>query len=266
MCRRFVREAQAAAALDHPHVVPLYEVGEVGPIWYMSAAYCPGPTLASWLAGQQQPVSARAAAQLVATLADAVSHMHSRGVVHRDLKPANVLLQIANCELQIETQGRAENASDALPKLQRPRQEHEDSARSVTTQAVTTQARFPIASQTPDQSAICHLQSAIPKITDFGLAKVRADAADQPVAQPLSGTPRYMAPEQAAGHRLLIGPATDVHALGAILYELLTRRPPYEGASALETLHQVTTGAVAQPRLFRANVPRDLEAICLKCL
>src|SRR5262249_39738261 len=93
---RFVREARAAAGLDHPNLVAVYEAGAVGPICYLASAYCPGITLAAWLKQRTQPVPVRLAAELVATLAAAVPHAHSRGVVHRDLKPANVLLQTKN--------------------------------------------------------------------------------------------------------------------------------------------------------------------------
>lgn len=90
--RRFRREARAAAGLDHPNIVPLHEAGEIGPICFLVSAYCPGPTLADWLRDRVEPVPFADAAALIATLADAVAHAHSLGVVHRDLKPANVLL------------------------------------------------------------------------------------------------------------------------------------------------------------------------------
>ena len=93
--KRFQREAHAAAGLDHPNIVPVYETGSVGSVTYIAAAYCPGPTLADWLASQTQPVPARDAARLVATLARAVEHAHERGVLHRDLKPSNILLMHA---------------------------------------------------------------------------------------------------------------------------------------------------------------------------
>src|SRR5258707_1362472 len=89
---RFHNEARAAAGLDHPNVVPVYEVGEVGPICYIASAYCPGINLAQWLREHTEAVLYAEAARLVATLAEAVAHAHKRGVLPRALKPANVLL------------------------------------------------------------------------------------------------------------------------------------------------------------------------------
>ena len=90
--RRFLREAWAAAGLDHPNLVPVYETGKAGPFCYIASAYCEGPTLATWLRGRAEPVPPADAAELVAALADAVQHAHERGILHRDIKPANVLL------------------------------------------------------------------------------------------------------------------------------------------------------------------------------
>jgi hypothetical protein len=91
--QRFLREARAAASLDHPNLVPVYDVGEAGGVCYIASAYCPGPSLAEWLKQQKELVAPRDAAALIATLAEVVHFIHGRGVVHRDLKPANVLLQ-----------------------------------------------------------------------------------------------------------------------------------------------------------------------------
>lgn len=104
------------------------------------------------------------------------------------------------------------------------------------------------------------------KITDFGLAtQVEADSGLTQTGQIL-GTPSYMPPEQAQGKRLLIGPASDVYSLGAILYELLTGRPPFKADNTLETLRQVIETEPISPRLLNPAVPKDLETICLKCL
>ena len=89
---RLRHEAQAAAGLDHPHIVPILETGLTGPLWYIAMQYCDGPTLAEWLHDQKQPVAPQLAARLVAQLAGALAYSHANGVIHGDLKPANVLL------------------------------------------------------------------------------------------------------------------------------------------------------------------------------
>lgn len=105
------------------------------------------------------------------------------------------------------------------------------------------------------------------KITDFGLAKAfRENCSEQTQSGELLGTPSYMAPEQAAGQARQIGPAADVYALGAILYELLTGRPPFRGETPLVTLQQVLTKEPTALRLLAPGVPRDLATICEKCL
>jgi WD40 repeat protein len=217
---RFQAEAQAAARLSHPNVVPVFEVGEHDGRPFLCMELCPGGSLADRLDGTPWPPAK--AAELVQTLAGAVHAAHGAGVVHRDLKPANVLLALAPV-------GQA--ASLSLPG--------DGQAGSL---------------------------SYEPKVADFGLAK-RLDGGG--VAQTQSGavlgTPSYMAPEQAEA-RKEVGPAADVYALGAILYELLTGRPPFRAATPLDTLIQVVADEPVPPRRLQPGVPRDLENVCLKCL
>jgi tetratricopeptide (TPR) repeat protein/tRNA A-37 threonylcarbamoyl transferase component Bud32 len=197
---RFRTEAEAVARLQHAHIVQIYEVGELGGLPYFSLEFVAGGSLARRLQGNPQPP--RAAAEMVAQLADGVQAAHSCGIIHRDLKPHNVLVTV----------------------------------------------------------------DGTPKITDFGLAKKLDDDTGQTVSGAIMGTPSYMAPEQAAGRTKEIGPAADVYALGAILYELLVGRPPFKGASMYDTLQQVRTDEPVSPSRLQPKVPRDLETICLKCL
>jgi tetratricopeptide (TPR) repeat protein len=105
-----------------------------------------------------------------------------------------------------------------------------------------------------------------PKITDFGLAKRLEGNSSQTRTGSLMGTPSYMAPEQASGDIRAIGPLSDLYSLGAVLYEMLTGRPPFQGATMLDTIDQVRSQEPVPPRRLQPKIPRDLETICLKCL
>src|SRR5262249_26011680 len=109
-------------------------------------------------------------------------------------------------------------------------------------------------------------RNGLPKITDFGLAKCLDSGAGLTQEGQVLGTPSYMAPEQARGQTDHIGPAVDIYALGALLYNVLTGRPPFAAAAAWDTLRQVVMQEPAAPRRFVPSIPRDLETICLKCL
>jgi serine/threonine-protein kinase len=115
-------------------------------------------------------------------------------------------------------------------------------------------------------AAVLLSAEGIPKLAGFGLARPLDVIARQLDTEGLAGNPHYLAQEQATGHTTAIGPATDVYALGACLYELLTGRPPFQGRTLLDTLRQVVEDQPAAPRRLCRDVPRDLEAVCLKCL
>ncbi len=198
--RRFYVEAEAAARLDHPGIVPIYEVGQHDGQHFFSMGFIEGASLSSRLAAG--PLPPREAAELLRETALAVAYAHQRGVIHRDLKPSNILLD-------------------------------------------------------------AHGQ---PRVTDFGLAKQLEGDAELTASGGVMGTPSYMPPEQAAGRTEDVGPLADVYALGAMLYCLLTGRPPFQAASPVETLKQVIEQEPASPRQLNGAVDRDLETICLKCL
>src|SRR5262249_20373892 len=107
----------------------------------------------------------------------------------------------------------------------------------------------------------------LPKITDFGLAKRHeGETSGLTTTGTIMGTPSYMAPEQASGQSKYVGPAADIYALGAILYECLTGRPPFHGPTPLDTIMQVVSDDPVAPLQLQPATPRDLDTICLKCL
>src|SRR6185503_12788347 len=207
---RFRREAQAAAQLDHPNIVPIYEVGEHEGQHYYSMRLVEGEGLAERITRSRRQKEAHlesaetqpGIAKLMATVARAVHYAHQHGILHRDLKPANILLD-------------------------------------------------------------AHGQ---PHITDFGLAKQLESAGSGTLSGAVLGTPHYMAPEQAAAQSKAITTAADIYSLGAILYELLTDRPPFVGESPVAILRQAAEQPPAHPRAVNPEAHPDLATICLKCL
>lgn len=234
LAQRFRLEAEAAARLQHPNIVPIYEVGEHEGQHFYSMKLVTGGCVADWISPSPEPLAEavnpdgptaerstdagpgapaatrrsrtvipfRDVARMMARTARAVQAAHEHGVLHRDLKPMNVLLD----------------------------------------------------------------EAGEPHVTDFGLAKLVENDWGLTQTNATLGTPAYMAPEQAAGGSRQVTIATDVYGLGAILYDLLTGRPPFAGPTALETMRRVMDEEVVAPRRWNPWVDRDLEAICLKCL
>ncbi len=204
--RRFRFESEAAARLDHPHIVPVYEVGEHDGCPYLSMKLIEGGDLASMLRKQSAPLmEPRETAAFLTKIAHAVHYAHERGILHRDLKPANILL---------DEQGE-------------------------------------------------------PFVTDFGLAKLTDEESDLTRTAALLGTPRYMSPEQCQSNDCPISTASDVFALGIILYEMLAGRPPFEADSTLELMRKVVEEEPPRLNSISSNSrwgSSDLETICFKCL
>jgi len=226
---RFRIEAEAAANLHHPNIVPVYETGEHEGEQYFSMEYVNGQSLAARVTSG--PLSPEEAVRIVSTLSEAMGFAHSKGVIHRDLKPGNVLLDTS--------------ASATL---------HDTQPAEATRQNDAT--------HTGRRSSV----GAIPRVTDFGLAKNIDDGRGLTMTGQALGTPEYMPPEQAAGKLRKVGPAADIYSLGAILYCLLTGRPPFQADTPFDTMLQVIDQEPAPPRLLNPKIPVDLETICLKCL
>jgi serine/threonine protein kinase/tetratricopeptide (TPR) repeat protein len=198
---RFRREAQAAASLDHPNILPIYEVGEdEDGLPFFSMKFAAGGSLRDVAPALRSEPSRSVA--LMAKVARALQYAHAQGILHRDLKPGNILLD-----------GRGE-----------------------------------------------------PLVSDFGLAKWLDTASDLTHTLTIFGTPGYVAPEQAEGSTRSLEPSTDVYSLGAVLFDLLTGRPPFLGDNVLSVIQQAAEKPAPKLRSLAPALDRDLEIICAKCL
>eukprot|EP00913_Durusdinium_trenchii_P035335 g33065.t1 len=271
--RRFKVEAEAAARLDHPHIVPIFEVGEQARQHYFSMSYIEGGTLSTLLS--HGPLQPRMAAELVGKVAGAVQYAHERGIIHRDLKPGNILLQNdAPADVPSATStvleptetvdiSKSKSATEAESATDDAEVADSASNESTQTNARTQRSSFGADEATQDVSSGA---TWIPKVADFGLAKRTEPGSEMTTHGRAIGTPEYMPPEQAQGRIDDIGPQSDVYSLGAVLYCAVTGRPPFRAATPIETMRQLCENEPISPRKLNPAVDRDLETICLKCL
>ncbi|MGB8827261.1 MAG: serine/threonine-protein kinase, partial [Pseudolabrys sp.] len=188
--KRFRLEAEAAAKLNHPFVVPIHEIGQRKGRCYFSMGLVEGGRLDQ--IAKREPMSPRQATEVIAKLARTVHYAHQHGIIHRDIKPGNILL---------DTKGE-------------------------------------------------------PHLTDFGVARLLETENDATCTIEVSGTPSYMAPEQAHANNRHVSSATDVYGLGAVLYQLLVGQPPFTGGTPFETVRLLVETEPRQPRLLNPKVDR----------
>lgn len=196
--RRFFREAQSGAKLNHAGIVAVHDVSLTGELPYIASEFVDGKTLAEWM---DDGLKTRDAVQFVIKICDALDHAHRHGVVHRDIKPSNILID----------------------------------------------------------------QHQAPRITDFGLAYRDDVEMTMTLEGTVLGTPAYMAPEQAAGHRSLIGARSDIYSVGVILYKMLCGELPFSGGKRM-MIYQVIHEDPVRPTKLNTNIPVDLETITLKAM
>ena len=198
---RFRREAEAVASLDHPNILPIYEVSESEEgLPFFSMKYGSGGSLRA--AAPALRTKPRDCVRLIAKIARGIAYAHSKGVLHRDLQPGNILLD-----------GNGE-----------------------------------------------------PMVSDFGLAKWLDQSSDLTRTLETLGTPGYIAPEQAECRAGELTSATDIYSLGAILFYLLTGRPPFVGPNVLFVIHQAAATPAPRLRSLVPSLDRDLETIVARCL
>jgi serine/threonine protein kinase len=285
---RFRVDAEAVAGLDHPNIARIHDVGVCAGFPYLALEFAPGGSLAPRVRGRPQPPGV--AAELVRTLALALQHAHGRRLVHRDLKPANVVFledgtpkltdfALAKFSRSPRHVGGAPPTASATPlelELNALRQQYSEASKGQPPEAVGSFEEFATRNLCEERLSGADPES-IPRVLRTVEEFVREaqrqsgpallgdtqDPEEQTEGGAVLGSPEYVAPERALGQTWEVGPATDVYGLGAILYEALTGRPPFRGATLWEVLEQVTT---QPPQPFERAVPAALEAVCRRCL
>src|SRR5437667_5007706 len=235
--QRFRGEVMAAALLQHPNIVAIHDVGIHDGQHYFSMDYVEGQSL-SQLVGTR-PLPSAKAARYVKLVAEAIHYAHQQGILHRDLKPSNVLVD-ASDQPRITDFGLAKRF--VVPPLA--------SAKPPAQPGSGGQASGPAKAGTPNEPA----EAGTPYMESFTLTGQ------------MLGSPNFMPPEQASSQRGKVGRHSDVYGLGAILYHLLTARPPFQAESFESVINQVLNTDPVSPRLLNSSVPPDLETICVKCL
>jgi formylglycine-generating enzyme required for sulfatase activity/serine/threonine protein kinase len=243
---RFVEEAEITGKLEHPGIIPVYGLGhDVSGRPFYAMRFIHGDNLKEAIgrfrAGvaqghnpEQRAVGLRSLLRRFTDVCNAIAYAHSRGVLHRDLKPGNIMLGPYGETLVVDW---------GLAK-----------ALSTTTDAVPEPGSSPA--------------SAVPPMLPEGPIRLSGQSrsrSDTVAGSPI-GTPAYASPEQAAGRLDLLGQASDVYGLGAILYSILTGEPPVRDSDMVAVLRRVELGEIAPPRSLDPTIPRPLEAICRKAM
>ncbi len=230
--RRFYQEAKSAGRLTHPHIVGIHEAGEIHGQHYFSMDCIEGPSLADLLA--HGPAA--------------------NNDSYSDLRKSALSFDATDSRQKIA-------AKDSLLTFEQVARTLRDIARAVGylhSQGIIHRDLKP--------SNILISASGQPFLTDFGLAKCSTIDAERTNSGAIIGTPLYMSPEQAAGKNEIVGPASDIYSLGAILYQALTGSVPHRGSSPMQTIVRVIEADPEQPRSLNHHAPRELEAICLRCI